>query len=175
MKSLWDYAVTVYGLPGVADALLKLQDRHRVSAHLAIWALWCGRYGLSFGENDIRNVLVDADNFARHSAERLRSVRRYLKTPKAGFDEADLKDLRERVLEIELKSEELVLRRLDQVTRDIAEPHEALHDFGPRSERLFMLARERMDIPSMIADDSLGNSPLGLFRTAQSLVEEHGP
>ncbi|MEE4209002.1 MAG: TIGR02444 family protein [Parvularcula sp.] len=175
MLSLWDYAVASYGAPGVADTLLKLQDRHRVGVQLVLWALWCGRYGFSFPDQDIHELIGETDVFARHTTERLRSVRRYLKTPKAGFAPDDLQRLREDVLRIELKSEELVMRRLDDLTRQAGEPNETLGDFAVRSERLFTLARERMDIPSMIADESSGSSPLGLFRKAQALVEEHGP
>lgn len=175
MLPLWDYAVEVYALPSVKESMLKLQDRYHFDVNAVLWCLWCARYGYAFTEDEVSEILGTTDDMARHTTRPLRNVRVWLSSPKVGFPDGEVKRLRDQVLQLELMSEELVLRRLDEVTQRRGEPDETLDDMGPRSEQLFTLARKHVDMPTMIADEEGPRSPLGLFRQAREQAQERGP
>jgi uncharacterized protein (TIGR02444 family) len=175
MMPLWDYAVKVYALPGVEKGLLKLQDRFRIDVNSALWCLWAARYGFQLEDDEVDLVLDSVFEMARHTTRPLRVVRLFLSGPRAGFDADELKKLRDRVLEIELASEEIVLRRLDQVTQATASRNDALDDMTLRAERLFTLARKHMDMPVMIADEEGPQSPLALFGEIRDRARDDGP
>ncbi|MEM1380766.1 MAG: TIGR02444 family protein [Pseudomonadota bacterium] len=175
MLSLWDYAVKVYGLPGVKDALLKLQDRYHLDVNAVLWGLWCARYGFALDEDQAEAVLTTTKDFALHTTRPLRAVRLFLSAPKVGFSAEDLKTLRDDVLQIEVKSEELVLKRLDAVTTSLVEASGSPDAFRERSAFFFTLARENVDTPIMIADEEGPESPGGLFNALRQVIEDYGP
>jgi len=175
MKSLWDYAVEVYALPGVKDGLLKLQDRFHFDVNQVLWCLWCGRFGLTLNDSQVAEVLSTTADFAAHTTRPLRSVRLFLDGPRAGFRQDDLKAMRDQVLELEIHTEKLVLHRLDRATQDITSPRDELDDTAGRSEQLFTLVSSGVDTPIMIAEESGPESPLGLFQSLRQTVEDLGP
>ncbi|GGY50365.1 TIGR02444 family protein [Parvularcula lutaonensis] len=175
MMPLWHYAVKVYAIPGVKEALLKLQDRYHFDVNAVLWCLWCARYGFTFGEDEVAEILGTTDDMTRHTTRPLRTVRVWLASPKVGFPAGEIRRLRDQVLQLELMSEELVLRRLDDATMALGEPNETLDDMATRSEQLFTLARKHVDMPTMIADEDGPGSPLGLFRQAREQAQERGP
>ena len=172
---LWDYAVKIYDLPGVKDALLKLQDRYHFDVNTVIWCVWAARCGYRLEPGEVVRIQSATSAMAMHTTRPLRSVRLFLSAPKTGFAEKDLEALRADVLAAEIKSEELVLRRLDAVTRAAATP---IPDDGPwqgRAEELFQTTRRNVDRPIMIANEESPESPTGLFRTLIQTVENAGP
>jgi uncharacterized protein (TIGR02444 family) len=40
----WDWSLETYSRPGVAEALLDLQDRFNLSVNMLLWCLWSSRY-----------------------------------------------------------------------------------------------------------------------------------
>lgn len=175
MMPLWDYATKIYAIPDVQEGLLALQDRFHIDVNAILWCLWCGRYGFGVGEGEVRKILASTTDMARHTTKPLRTVRLYLSSPKVGFDPVEVKDLRDKVLLLEIRSEEMVLHRLDAVTRETEEPDETLNDMTVRSETLFMTLRRIMDMPTMIADEEHVESPMGLFRKLRDRAQDEGP
>lgn len=108
-EAFWRFSIAFYALPGVAPALIALQDRDGLDVNLILFALWLGISGCQ---------RLDSDALA--AAERtigplraeiigpLRALRRNLKR----HPDVDIQCLRERVKALELDGEKLVQNRL---------------------------------------------------------------
>lgn len=108
-EELWRFSLAYYAQPGVAAALLALQDRERLDVSLALFALWHGASGR--GRLD-RRGLAAADRAVRairsEVVEPLRALRRRLKS---NADPA-VQRLREAVKAVEIEAERAALHRL---------------------------------------------------------------
>lgn len=108
-ESFWRFSLLVYGRPGVADALLRLQDQGGHNVNLILFGLWLGwceatrldAAGVARGKAAI-------DPLDRDVIGPLRALRRALK----GDPDADIRDLRQRVLALEIAAERRVQARL---------------------------------------------------------------
>jgi uncharacterized protein (TIGR02444 family) len=108
-EGFWRFSLMVYARPGVADALLRLQDRGGHNVNLVLFGLW-----LALCER----VALDPAGLARAAAAiagidstvvaPLRALRRALKPDPA----LDVQDLRRRVLALEIAAERRVQARL---------------------------------------------------------------
>lgn len=175
MKPLWDYATAVYGLPQLKQTFLRLQDQYHIDVNATLWCLWCARYGIAFAEGDVERILSKVEPMAQHATRPLRTVRLFLSSPKAGFDPDEIASLRAAVLDLEIRSEKLVLCRLDDLTREIMVGTLEQVTRATYGIELFTLARELMDTPTLIADEEGPSSPNTLFRTASRIAEDYGP
>lgn len=106
---MWRFSLALYARPGVAEALIALQDRAGCDVNLVLFALWLGaarghrldRTELAAGETAVAPIGHDI-------VAPVRQLRRRLKTAPA----ADLQDLRRRLLALELAAERRVQYRL---------------------------------------------------------------
>src|SRR6185437_7058876 len=98
-EGFWRFSLTVYARPGVAEALIGLQDRHGHNVNLMLFGLW-------LGVCEGRRIDAAALGRARTAMARidskvvapLRRLRRQLK----GDPDPDIQTLRRRVLALEL-------------------------------------------------------------------------
>src|SRR5579871_4176838 len=104
--ALWRFSLMVYSRPGVADALIALQDRDGHNVDLILFALWLG---LS------EEARLDAAGLERARAAILRidrdvvaPLRRLRRALRADRDR-DVQALRRRVLALEIAAERRVL------------------------------------------------------------------
>jgi uncharacterized protein (TIGR02444 family) len=106
---LWRFALAYYAQPGVAAALLALQDREHLDVNLILFALWLGVSGR--GRLD-REGFAAADRVVRalrsDIVEPLRALRRRLKPD----PDPDIRRLREAVKALEVEGEKTALHRL---------------------------------------------------------------
>ena len=109
--ALWDWAVSAYGRPGVADACLTLQDAHGQNTCLLLWAAWAGA---------TPHTAQPAAEFAKAWDEAavtpLREVRRALKADFPPLAEDERERLRNAVKAAELQSERLLLEGLERLS-----------------------------------------------------------
>jgi uncharacterized protein (TIGR02444 family) len=108
-EGFWRFSLMVYARPGVADALIRLQDRDDHNINLILFGLWLGL---------CEGVRLDAVGLARANAAiggidhgvvtPLRRLRRALRSD----PDPDVQDLRRRVLALELAAERRVQARL---------------------------------------------------------------
>ena len=138
-EGFWRFSLVFYSRPGVADVLLRLQDRDGCDVNLILFALWCGAV--------LRRRLDAADLAAAEAAAApprdivvpLRELRRRLK-PQADLG---VPDLRRRIAALELAVERRVQERLagsvgageDSEPIAAAEANLALH-LGPERAAL---------------------------------------
>src|SRR5437762_2439039 len=107
-EAFWRFSLAFYERPGVADALVALQDRDGFDVNLILFALWLG----ISGRGPLGDALASAERVAgalrSDIVEPLRSLRRKLRHHPDG----DVQKLREGVKALELAGEKLVQERL---------------------------------------------------------------
>lgn len=112
-EAFWRFSLALYSRPGVADLLLRLQDRDGCDINLMLYALWCGA---------VRRCRLDAADLAAAEAATaplrdaivgpVRSLRRSLKSAAA----PESQELRRRVAALEVAAERCVQYRLADLT-----------------------------------------------------------
>ena len=108
-EALWRFSLALYARPGVAEALIALQDRAGCDVNLVLFALWLGAAGghrLDGAEFAAAETVIAP--IGRNIVGLVRQLRRHLKAEPA----ADLQDLRRRLLALELAAERRVQHRL---------------------------------------------------------------
>lgn len=102
----WDFSVSAYRVDGVAEACLRLQDRHGVDVNLFFYFCWLGGMRDSAMESAEVTAVLEATAGWRDQVVRpLREVRRYMKSGYPGMDVAAVESLRTEVKRIELRCE----------------------------------------------------------------------
>jgi uncharacterized protein (TIGR02444 family) len=116
----WDFAVRLYGAPGVAPACLELQDRHGVDVTMMLFCLWLGaERGERLGAR-LPMLMEAARGWRRAAVLPIRSVRRWLKSEANGVEAAALYQT---VLRAEIdceRGELMTLARLAEADGDAA-------------------------------------------------------
>ena len=108
-EAFWRFSLMVYARPGVAPALIGLQDRGGHNVNLILFGLWLaiarGRRLDAAGSARARAAIEELD---RDVVQPLRRLRRELK----GSPDPDVRKLRQRVLALEVDAERCVQARL---------------------------------------------------------------
>lgn len=114
MRGLWDFAVDLYGAPGVAEACLTLQDRHGCDVNLILFAAFMGAERLErLSPADMAEANATVQSWRTEIVQPLRALRRRLKTgpPPAPREFTD--ELRSRIKAAELEAERIELLQLE--------------------------------------------------------------
>lgn len=102
----WDFSVSAYRVGGVAEACLRLQDRHGVDVNLFFYFCWLGGVRDSALESAEIAAVSEATAGWRDEVVRpLRAVRRFMKPGYPGMEPAAVESLRSEVKRIELQCE----------------------------------------------------------------------
>jgi uncharacterized protein (TIGR02444 family) len=108
-EAFWRFSLAFYQRPGVADALIALQDRDGFDVNLVLFALWLGVSGRGPLDGDALAAAERiADRLRSDIVEPLRSLRRKLRH----HADDDVQRLRESVKALEIAGEKLVQLRL---------------------------------------------------------------
>jgi uncharacterized protein (TIGR02444 family) len=119
---LWAFSLAFYERPGVAAALLALQDDAGLNVNLVLFAIW---HGLS-GRGRLDAALVEAAQSAVRPLEHevigpLRRLRRRLKSR----PDADIGRLREGIKHLEIEAERAAQIRLAAIAGPVLQPDPA--------------------------------------------------
>jgi uncharacterized protein (TIGR02444 family) len=107
-EAFWRFSLAFYARPGVAEALLRLQDRCGRDVNLALFALWSGAaLSCRLAPADLARAQASAKVF-RDAVEPVRALRRKLKTE----DSPDIREFRGQVAALELRAERGAQHRL---------------------------------------------------------------
>jgi uncharacterized protein (TIGR02444 family) len=108
-SSFWRFSLMLYSRPGVADALIGLQDERGHNVNLILFGLWLGFcQGACLDDAGLARAKAAIADFDRDIVAPLRRLRRRLKdTP-----DTDIRDLRRRILALEIDAERRVQARL---------------------------------------------------------------
>jgi uncharacterized protein (TIGR02444 family) len=108
-EALWRFSLALYARPGVAEALIALQDRAGCDVNLVLFALWLGATrGHCLARAELATAETAIAPIEHDIVGPVRQLRRDLKSEPA----ADLQDLRRRLLALELAAERRVQDRL---------------------------------------------------------------
>ena len=101
-EALWRFSLVFYARPGVAEALIGLQDRAGRDVNLILFALWRGlAHGHRIDNTELKAAEIVAAPLRRQVVEPLRRLRRALKAD----NNPDIQALRRRVGALELAAE----------------------------------------------------------------------
>jgi uncharacterized protein (TIGR02444 family) len=107
--SFWRFSLTVYARPGVAEALIGLQDRCGRNVNLVLFGLWLGLCeGRWLNQASLTRAQAAMAPLDRAVVAPLRRMRRQLRDN----SDPDIQALRRRVLTLELAAERRVQARL---------------------------------------------------------------
>jgi uncharacterized protein (TIGR02444 family) len=112
---LWDFAVAVYGRPGVAAVCLDLQDRRGVDVPLLLWAAWLGRRGIGLDAARLEQAAAAVRPWRDEVVLTLRGLRRRLKSGPASAPGAATVGFREEIKALELRAERIQLDMLAEL------------------------------------------------------------
>lgn len=108
-EGFWRFSLMVYARPGVADALIRLQDRGGHNVNLILFGLWLGLCeGARFDAAGLARATAAIEGIDRDIVAPLRRLRRALRAD----PDPDIRDLRRRVLALEIAAERRIQARL---------------------------------------------------------------
>ena len=108
-EGFWRFSLMVYARPGIADALIRLQDRDGHNVNLILFGLWLGLCeGRRLDAGGLARANAAISGIDRDVVTPLRRLRRALRSDPS----ADVQDLRRRMLALELAAERRVQARL---------------------------------------------------------------
>jgi uncharacterized protein (TIGR02444 family) len=108
-EALWRFSTAFYARAGVAEALIKLQDRAGFDVNLMLFALWFGLSGRNrFTAAELAAAERTAGPIRGDLVEPLRALRRRLRSN----PDADIQRLREEIKRLELAAERILQNRL---------------------------------------------------------------
>jgi uncharacterized protein (TIGR02444 family) len=113
MSDLWQFSLGFYARPGVAPALIALQDRDGCDVNLILYALWLGLDGRPIDPAGLEAAAAAIAPLRHGVVEPLRALRRRLKDD----PDPEVQRLRDRVKALELEGEEAIQRRLAALSR----------------------------------------------------------
>lgn len=115
--SFKEYAVSLYGEPGVSEACLSLQDRDGLDVVMLLYLSWLGRYGIMMRDDSILQAMQAIEGWREAVVLPLRTMRNRMKSD-IGAVRSDLAEpLRGTVKKAELEAELIqidVLQRLSE-------------------------------------------------------------
>ena len=126
-RELWSFSQKFYERPGVATALITLQDEAGLDVNLILFAIWHGLSGRGrLAEPELDSAKRAVCSMRVEVIEPLRALRRGLRT----IVDDDIQRLRERIKAIEIEAEEAAQLRLAEVAGHAftATPEQALAD-----------------------------------------------
>jgi uncharacterized protein (TIGR02444 family) len=107
--SFWRFSLSLYARPGVAEALIALQDRDNRDVNMTLFALWSGAVQRRrLAPEDVVAAEATIASLRGDVVKPIRRLRRKLKSTPG----ADVQALRRRVLGLELATERAVQKRL---------------------------------------------------------------
>ncbi|SDT05037.1 TIGR02444 family protein [Pseudomonas oryzae] len=115
-QSLWDFSITLYSRPGIAELCLQLQDARDADVCLLLTALWLERRGVAATPARLARLEQLAQPWQQAVTIPLRQLRRTWKA--AASRDAGLAELRRELAALELKAERLLLERLQELASD---------------------------------------------------------
>lgn len=139
-EAFWRFSLALYERPGVADALIALQDRDSCDVNLVLFALWLGISGRGpLGGDTLAAAERVAGTLRSEIVEPLRRLRRNLRH----HPDRDVQRLREGVKALELAGEKLIQARLARLAGSgCAQTDEAGRRAAAHSNLALYLGRE---------------------------------
>lgn len=115
--SFWTFTLALYGKPGVAPALIGLQDRLGLDVNMLLYCCWTGADGRRLSREDLKAVEAVAESWQSEVVRPLRALRRRLKGGFPPMPADRVENYRKRVNELEIEGEHIVQNTMAQQPR----------------------------------------------------------
>jgi uncharacterized protein (TIGR02444 family) len=110
-EAFWRFSLALYSRPGVAEALIRVQDRAARDVNVILFGLWLGaRQGRRLATGELAGAEAAIAPIAGAAVAPLRRLRRQLKA--AVNPDPDIEALRRRIAGLEIAAERRVQYRL---------------------------------------------------------------
>jgi uncharacterized protein (TIGR02444 family) len=119
-QSLWDFALVFYAQPKIAETSVHLQDNHKVNVCLLISLRWMDEQASYLNDGEIAALDAYIQSWTETVIKPLRSMRRLLKQPTAGFSQDAIQEqLRTAIKQAELLAEKKLLLEIEAWLKQI--------------------------------------------------------
>lgn len=105
-EAFWDYAVGIYGLPGVSETCIQLQDEQGADVNLLLAAAWLSACSRCWDMTLVQTLCATSAPWREQVIEPLRRARREFK--------ASAPDLYAAAKRLELEAEQVQIQLLEQ-------------------------------------------------------------
>lgn len=112
-QGLWDFALRLYGAPGVGEACLLLQDESGVDVPVLLFSAWLTMNSVALSATEIVRIDGLVADWRNEVVKPLRAVRRRLKSGPHPAPTKETETLRNGVKGVELSSEKIELAMLE--------------------------------------------------------------
>ncbi|MBU2886333.1 TIGR02444 family protein [Gilvimarinus agarilyticus] len=116
---IWQFATTLYRQPGIEPLCLELQQTYDVNVPLLLWLVWCDAQS-GIDEQTLQAGLELATHWQEQVITPLRSARAWMKASLC-LSEPE-KTLRADIKDCELRTEQHLLRQLQELSRQGPRP-----------------------------------------------------
>jgi uncharacterized protein (TIGR02444 family) len=106
-ESFWKFSLVLYGRPGVAPALIRLQDRLGLDVNMLLYCCWIGSDGRSLTAAELAAVEAAVEPWQAQVVRPLRSLRRQLKGGFGDLPADRVEAYRKRLNELEIEGERI--------------------------------------------------------------------
>ncbi len=158
-EAFWRFSLALYARPGVAEALIRLQDRAGRDVNVILFGLWLGvRQGRLLAAGDIADAEAAIDPIVASAVAPLRHLRRALKA--RVNPDPDIQALRRRIAGLEMAAERRVQYRL-------AAHSSRVSGTAPEEDRL---AAAQANLALYLGDEARSPEAGTIFRALASLM-----
>ncbi|CDN56892.1 TIGR02444 family protein (plasmid) [Neorhizobium galegae bv. officinalis bv. officinalis str. HAMBI 1141] len=112
-QGLWDFALRLYGAPGVGEACLLLQDESGVDVPVLLFSAWLAKNSVALSPTEVARIDGLVADWRNEVVKPLRAVRRRLKSGPHPAPTKETETLRNGVKGVELSSEKIELAMLE--------------------------------------------------------------
>jgi uncharacterized protein (TIGR02444 family) len=105
--SFWTFSLALYGRPGVAPALIGLQDRLGLDVNMLLYCCWAGAAGRALTAADLAEVEAVAEPWQAEVVRPLRSIRRRLRGGFGQLPPDRVETCKARLGELEIEAERI--------------------------------------------------------------------
>jgi uncharacterized protein (TIGR02444 family) len=113
----WRFSLGYYRQPGVADALIALQDQAGIDVNLLLFLLWQATLARAFSAAEIEALERRIAPWRDATVVPLRAIRRALKSPPALVAPATAEVFRTKIKAVELEAERLQQEAMHALAR----------------------------------------------------------
>ncbi|CDN50736.1 TIGR02444 family protein [Neorhizobium galegae] len=112
-QGLWDFALRLYGTPGVGEACLLLQDDSGVDVPVLLFSAWLEKNSVALSPTEVARIDGRVADWRNEVVKPLRAARRRLKSGPHPAPTKETETLRNGVKGVELSSEKIELAMLE--------------------------------------------------------------
>ena len=153
-EAFWRFSLALYARPGVAEALIRVQDRAARDVNVILFGLWLGaRQGRRLAAGELADVEAAIAPIVASAVAPLRHLRRQLKAPVT--PDPDIEVLRRHIALLEIAAERRVQYRLAALSSRIS-------GAAPEGDRL-LAAEANL---ALYLGDEAASSEAGVLRRA---------